>query len=71
MDKKGEPKYVRFRLSTEHLIEEIATGENQDFSETVEMLTQFGLQFYNLVHKNFGLRPKYRTTQNGSEEGSR
>ncbi len=71
MDKKGEPKYVRFRLSTEKQIEEIACIENQDQSEAIEMLTLLGIQFYNAVHKNFSLRPKYRTGQNNVEEGSR
>ncbi len=71
MEKKGEAKYVRFRLPTERDIEEIASIENQDQSECIEMLVGLGIDLYNLVHKNFSLRPKYRTSKNGNEEGSR
>jgi hypothetical protein len=71
MDKKGEPRSIRFRYITENTINEIASTEDMEWTETVEMLVNLGIQFWTSVNKNFILRPRYRTSLNRREDHSR
>jgi len=59
LDKKSDPRYIRFRHRTEIKIEEISLAEQKEFTEIVEMLVNLGLHEYEFIKKNFSIRPTY------------
>jgi len=59
MDKKGEPKSIRFRIHAELKMEEIAIKEGKPFCEILDDIIDIGLHEYEFVTRHFHIGLKY------------
>ena len=59
MDKKTDPRSIRFDASIELKIEQICLAERKDWAEIVRLLVNYGLHQYDFIQKFLTIAPRY------------